>query len=180
MSQKPVKLIPLLCVRCQAPVLAQPDEVAWQCEQCGQGLILDDLAGCRPQDLFFSAAVPQGKKGRPFWVAPGQVTISARQTYKGDESGGARQFWASPRLFYIPAWQTALEEVISTGVYLLRNPERMQAGSPVPFLPVVTLPGDMQALAEFMIVTIEAERKDALRRIDFNLKLDPPQLWVLG
>ena len=45
----------------------------------------------------------------------------------------------------------------------------MQAGSPVPFLPVVTLPGDMQALAEFMIVTIEAERRDALKRVDFTV-----------
>ena len=40
MSQKPVELVPLLCVRCQAPVPARPGEVAWVCEQCGQGLVL--------------------------------------------------------------------------------------------------------------------------------------------
>jgi hypothetical protein len=179
MKDTPVRLIPLLCVKCQYPLPAQPEEVAWTCDQCGQGLILDDTRGLRPLDVFFSRAVGQGKKGRPFWVSPGQVTITQRQTYKGNESRAAEQFWAAQRLFYVPAWEAPLEEIVNTGIYLLRNPERMEPGSPSPFLPAVILPGDMQALCEFMITSIEADRRDALKRVDFTLQLQNPQLWIL-
>jgi hypothetical protein len=179
MRDIPVRLIPLSCVKCQYAVPAQPDEVAWICEQCQQGLILDDARGLRPLDLFFSSALEPGKKGRPFWVAPGQVTITQRQTYKGNEARAAEQFWGAQRLFYVPAWEAELEEIVTTGVYLLRNPQGMQPGKPAQFLPAVTLPGDMQALCEFMIASIEADRRDALKRIDFTLQLQNPQMWIL-
>src|SRR5512142_740623 len=100
-----VRLVPLLCPKCRAPVPAQPDEIAWVCEQCGQGMMIDSTQGARLLTVFFSNAIPAGKKGRPFWVSRGQVTITSRQTYKGDEGRAAGEFWAEPRLFFIPAWE---------------------------------------------------------------------------
>ena len=195
MSQNAVRLIPLMCVKCQAPIAAKAEEVAWVCQQCGQGLILDSApagksAACA-QDVFFSAAIPPGKSGRPFWVSSGRVTITRRETYKGNESRSAQEFWSAARLFYIPGWDAALEDIVSNGVQLLKTPRNsnsernsnsdfaMQSGSPAPFLPVVTLPVDMKALAEFMVVSIEAGRNDALKHIEFDLELASPQLWVL-
>ena len=140
MSQKPVQLIPMLCVRCQWPIPAELDETAWVCEQCGQGLLLDDVRGLCAQDVFFSKAIEAGKKGQPFWVTRGQVTVTRRETYKGDSSLEMREFWAAPRLFFIAAYQTSLDDIVSTGVSLLRRPIAMEPGSPVPFLPVVTPP----------------------------------------
>lgn len=184
MTSDPITLIPLLCIRCQAPVPANPGEVAWVCEQCNQGVLLDDTCGpqgpaLRPLDVFFSTKVKPGMKGRPFWVTRGQASIHRRETYKGNESREAGQFWSSPRLFFIPAWECGLEEILSTGAYLLKNPERMEPGGPCRFLPVTSPPEDVQALAEFLVVTLEAERRDAMKEIGFSLKLDPPQLWVL-
>src|SRR5512146_2859668 len=109
----PIRLVSLLCAKCRAPITAQPDEIAWVCEQCGQGLLLNAAPVAGPNesatqllDVFFSNAVKSGQKGRPFWVAQGQVSLTDRQTYKGDESRAAREFWAAPRLFYVPAWET--------------------------------------------------------------------------
>lgn len=188
MSQQagpPIRLVPLLCVKCRAAIPAQPGELAWVCEQCGQGLLLNvsprpgpDESATSALDIFFSNAIKAGQKGRPFWVAPGRVTITERQTYKGDEGGAARAFWSSPRMFYVPAWETTLGEVISTGVSLLSNPLRLDLGSPAPFHPVVTPPADVRALAEFMVVSIEADRRDALKTIHYDLKLEPLQLWI--
>lgn len=182
----PIRLVPIACVKCRAPLPAQPDEVAWVCEQCGQGLLLDaspapgpNESATRVLDVFFSSAVKPGQKGRPFWVARGQVALTARQTYQGDEGRAAREFWAAPRLFYIPAWETTLDEIVSMGVSFIRSPQRLDPGARVPFLPVVTAPGDVRALVEFMIVSIEADRRDALKTVNFDLKLDPLQLWVL-
>ena len=70
-----VRLIPLLCTRCQAPIPAQPDEVAWICQQCGQGLLIDGQTGVRLQDFFFSDRLQPGLTGRPFWVSNGRVVI---------------------------------------------------------------------------------------------------------
>ena len=179
MSQTPVRLIPLVCVKCSSPVPANPDEVAWVCEQCGQGQILDEAKGLAALDVFFSRALQQGQRGRPFWVTRGTVSISARETYKGNEERAAREFWAAPRLFYIPAWDASLDETIAMGVQLLHNPQRIEQGTPVPFLPVTTGPGDLRALAEFMVVSIEADRRDAMKTINFGLTLEPAQLWVL-
>lgn len=178
-SQEPVRLIPLLCVHCRNPVPAQPDEVAWVCQQCGLGLLLDNQQGTHALDVFFTATLQPGKLGRPFWVSSGRVAIQRREAYHGNENRAAQQFCAAPRLFYIPAWAAGLDEVVTTGVYLLKNPQAMQPGSPAPFLPVVTLPVDLHALAEFMIFSIEAERRDALKRVDFTVELKPPQMWIL-
>lgn len=179
MTQVPVRLIPLVCVKCRAPLPAAPDEVAWVCEQCGQGQILDDEKGLLPMSVYFSKNVPQGKNGRPFWVARGQVSLTTRATYSGNEERAAREFWSAPRLFYVPAWDASLDETMQMGVYLLQNPQRMEVGSPVRFLPVVTPPGDLRAMAELFVVSVEADRKDKLKTVDFNLSLEPAQLWVL-
>jgi hypothetical protein len=189
MSQRdisPIRLVPLTCVKCRAPIPANLDEIAWVCEQCGQGNLLDATPVPGPSesathilDVFFSNAIKPGQKGRPFWVARGQVSLADRQTYQGNESRAAQEFWAAQRLFSVPAWETSLDEIVTTGVYLLRNPQRLSPGGPTPFLPVVTPPGDVRALVEFMIVSIEADRRDALRSITYDLKLEPLQLWIL-
>jgi hypothetical protein len=183
MSEKPVQLIPLLCVNCQAPVPARLDEVAWVCQICGQGLLLDvtpqGKTAAEPLEIFYSAAIAAGGVGRPFWVSSGQVTITRREVYKGNESRAAQIFWAAPRLFYIPGWAAGLDEVISSGVQLLKAPFAMQAGPPAAFRPVVTLPVDMQPLGEFMVTSIEAARHDMLKHLEFTLTLLPPQLWIL-
>lgn len=179
MTQAPVRLIPLTCIRCHGPVQAQPDEVAWVCEHCGQGLLLSGEKGLVSLDIFFSKDIQPGEKGMPFWVARGTTQIRRRETYKGDEMRTAQEFWSSARLFYIPAWETSLEEVVSRGVALLRNPVRMESGPAAPFLPVTTPREDLSALAEFMVVSIEADRKDAMKSIDFDLSLEPAQLWIM-
>lgn len=179
MTQTPVRLIPLVCVKCRAPVQANPDELAWVCEQCGQGQILDETRGLIELPVFFSRGIAQGQRGRPFWVTRGQVSISMRETFKGNEERAAREFWAGPRLFYIPAWDASLDETIALGVQMLLNPQRMETGSPAPFLPVTTGPDDLRALAEFMVISIEADRRDAMKKIDFGVTLEQPQLWVM-
>jgi hypothetical protein len=182
----PIRLVPLTCVKCRAPIPANPDEIAWVCLQCGQGNLLDcspvpgpSESATRVLDVFFSNAIKSGQKGRPFWVARGQVTLTNRQTYQGDEGRAAREFWDALRLFYVPAWETSLDEIITTGIDLLRNPQSLNHGLSVPFLPVVTPPGDVRSLVEFMIVSIEANRRDAMKSIIYDLKLEPLQLWIL-
>jgi len=106
--QAPVELVPLRCLRCDTPVPAEPDEVAWLCAQCGQGLLLDEAKGLAALEIQTAAGIPPGALGRPFWVASGQVRLQ-RETHEGfigRRTGQAERFWAEPRRFFVPEGST--------------------------------------------------------------------------
>lgn len=182
MNQPPVALIPMLCTRCQTPVEAKPDEVLWVCANCGQGLLLDDEKGLVAQAVHYAAGLPQNTPGKPVWVFYGQVVLQ-RETFNhlfGDKRDEMVQFWQQPRWFFIPAYDLPLEPLIDTCVNLLRQPIGLQEGaSPAPFLPVTVHPDDLRPLVEYLILAVEAERKDQLKSLNFTLQMSPPELWVM-
>jgi hypothetical protein len=49
----------------------------------------------------------------------------------------------------------------------------------VDFVPVTVAGDDVGVWAEFLVMALEAARKDKVKKIDFNLKLGEPQLWIL-
>jgi len=173
-----IRLVPLTCVRCQSPLAAMPDEIAWVCSTCQQAQILTGPAGLQALDLHYSAAVPAGAAGKPFWVADSQLSLE-RQTYSGNESRAMQAFWEAPRRFYIPAYTLSLMELVETGAHYLQQQPVLQDGSPCGFVPVTLYPEDVQPMAEFILLGIEASRKDALQALHFNLQLSEPQLWIL-
>lgn len=177
---RPIELLPLLCIRCQNAIPADIDEVAWVCGQCGQGLLLDENKGCVAQEIQYSAAIPANSKGHPFWVTDGQVAIAQRRIYGGgDQMRAAQEFWAQPRRFFVPAFTLPLENMVEVGVRFLQNPPAVQPGQPAGFLPVTLHPADIQPMAEFIVMGIEAGRQDKIREVNFTVRAGPPQLWIL-
>jgi hypothetical protein len=177
---KAVELIPLLCARCQAAIPAQPDEVAWVCSQCGQGLLLSEEKGTVPLTIQYSQGIAPGKQGQPFWVTTGQVTFGQRRIFGGGDQGSqTQQFWAQPYRFFIPAFTLPLDQLIETGTRLLQQPPTLQPGPAAPFLPIILTPEDIMPVAEFIVMGIEANRKDKIKEVQFSVQLNPPELWVL-
>ncbi|MDR3577568.1 MAG: hypothetical protein P4L50_27200 [Anaerolineaceae bacterium] len=174
-----VELVPMFCTKCQSPIQAHPDEVAWVCPQCQQGLLLSDALGLEPVVVHFSAALTPSKVGFPFWVAVGQVNMLDRITFRGDERSAMLGFWQSPHQFFVPAFTLPLEQLIESGSRLLKQPPQLQSGSPTAFQSATLRPSDMQPVAEFIVLAIEAERKDQLRTLNFKLNLADPELWIL-
>jgi predicted RNA-binding Zn-ribbon protein involved in translation (DUF1610 family) len=176
-----VQLVPLLCSKCQTAIPAGVDEVAWVCPTCGQGLLLSDEQGTQPLEVRYAGGIQPGQPGRPFWVVTGKVSLQAREIFRSNDQGGAaRAFWSAPRTFYIPAFASSLDETIETGTRMLLEPPALQAGQPAAFLPVVTPPGDLKPYAEFIIMGIEAGRRDQLKNVVFDLQLGEPQLWIVA
>ncbi|HNB54669.1 MAG TPA: hypothetical protein PK530_22160, partial [Anaerolineales bacterium] len=145
-----VELIALKCLRCETPIPATPDEIAWVCQRCGQGMILDEVKGVSAQPFHFAAGIQPGQRGNPFWVVGGNLRLS-RETYASfnKKDNEASDFWAVPRRFFVPAFACDLETTLNLGATLLRNPPRLTEGSPVPFTPVTVNPRDIYPLAEF-------------------------------
>lgn len=173
-----VELVPLLCIRCQTPVLAEPDEIAWVCRQCGQGMLLLDDEGLLPLDVQYDARIAPNASGRPYWVAQGLVSLQ-RQLYSGNKSAEAQLLWSQPRRFTIPAYSCPLETLLKYGPQLLLNPPVLQPGPAASFDAVTVPPGDIKAIAEFIVVAIEAERSDMLKQIDVSVTMGDAVLWIL-
>jgi hypothetical protein len=175
---QPVKLIPLLCTKCKAPIPAVQDEYAWVCGNCGLAVVLDESTGLKPVEIHYATGFQPNAVGNPFWVADGKVSLN-RQTFSGDSSREAYGFWSTPHRFFIPAYNCNMDALLKTGVQFLALPPACQDGPQVKFLPVVLSPADAHAAAEFIVVAIEAGRKDYMKQIDFSLELTEPVLWIL-
>jgi hypothetical protein len=174
-----VVLVPLLCVKCSTPIRAEPDQVAWVCAVCGQANYLDDEQGLQPLDIYYADSLAQNAVGKPYWVADGQVTLQ-RETFGSSKNNEAQQFWSQPRRFFIPAYRAPLEGLLSQATTFLLNPPRLQTGPTARFEPVTMAMQDITAAAEFIVVAIEAGRPDRLKKVDFQLKLSSPVLWILS
>jgi hypothetical protein len=161
------------------PIPARPDEVAWSCQQCGQGLYLDEVKGLLPQEINFSATIPQGAIGKPYWVADGKVTLRRVTFGSSRDQEAAQRFWSQPRRFFVPAYQASLENLLGQAAILLHSSPPLQPG-PVARFEAITRPKEeIHAAAEFIVVAIEARRNDRLKEIQVSIELSPPALWVL-
>ncbi len=174
-----VELVLLKCTRCGTPVPAEDDEVAWLCATCGQGLGLT-ADGLAPIDLHWALARPGARVAQwlAFWVFEGTVTFGQRENYGGRSQPD--NLWHEPRRFYVPAYNCTLQHLEALGADLTRKQVVLSAGQPAGAVRGCTLlPDDARPAVEFVVLTIEADRKDKLRAIAFALQLSPAQLWLL-
>ncbi|MEI6289928.1 MAG: hypothetical protein WCP19_05795 [Chloroflexota bacterium] len=173
-------LLPLQCPKCQTPFISEMNEVAWLCTNCGQAAQLDETqkSGISPLEIHFSGGIKPGEKGRPFWAAQGIVSVS-RETYSGNENRKADEFWQKPRSFFVPAFSCSLDELINLGMQLVKEPVSIMQGQIGPFLPVVLSREDVRPMVEFIIMGLEAERRDMVKSVQIQLNLAAPALWIL-
>jgi hypothetical protein len=176
MTERP-GLVALQCVRCSTPVPAEPDEVAWVCQNCGQGLLLDDVDGLRPIAVHAATAEGKADTWKPFWVAAGRVRFTRRESYGRDAAPEPR--WDQPVRFVVPAYATAVERVVGLGVGFVMRPPALQEGESQSLHGVTVLPEQIAPLTRFIVLSIEAERDDKIEAIEFTVELDTPELWVL-
>ena len=174
----PVELVALNCIRCGTPIPAEVEEVAWVCEQCDQGQQLGEN-GLLPLEIHYAPGITPNQKGKPFWVCEGNITLQ-RDTYgRAKSEKEAQQFWNQPRKFVIPAFPYPVDEFANDGIYWLQNPKILKSGPVVQFEPVTVPAEDVRIWAEFLVMALEADRKDKVKKIQFKLELADPQLWIL-
>jgi hypothetical protein len=174
----PVELVPLECLRCRSRLPAEEAQVAWLCAACGQGQRLDEEAELRPVEIHFARSAGNGEaRWLPFWVLPVRVRILERLSYGRDQPPDPR--WDEPQQFVLPAFDTRPEDAGQWGAKFLREPVKLGDG-PVGSLPSVTVtPEEAQSLAEFVVLTIEAERRDKIKSLNAVLDFGDAELWCL-
>jgi hypothetical protein len=179
-----MKLLLLRCPKCNHALAPGQDDRVIQCPNCRVAVALNEggltfLAG----QFAAPAATASPAAWLPFWVYWGKVTINERRTQGGGSADEeARDYWAQPRRFYVPAWACDLPEARDLAQDLLEKQPFLEAIIPpegAAFEPAVITPDDARKLLELLIVTLEAERNDWMERLAFDLRLDSEALWLL-
>lgn len=175
---EPVTLVPLACPRCSTPVPARPEEMAYVCANCGQGMALHLEAGLQTLEVFYHTGVAPNQIGRPFWVAEGRVQVD-REMYSGNKDRQAKKFWGRSRLFFVPAYTLPLENLLEIGAKMVERPPKLVSGPVCRFMTVSLPRADMTAVAEFIVMEIEADRRDKLKEVHLQVALGETVLWIL-
>jgi hypothetical protein len=173
-----IVLDPLVCLKCSAPIPAEPDQVAWSCSTCGQGLYLDEASGLTPLEINFAANLTPNTPGKPFWITEGRIVVE-RETFGSAKSDEALRFWSQTHRFFIPAFRAPLDTLLTISTDLLLHPLELHTGPAARFEPVIMSKEDVKPAVEFVIVAVEAGRSDRLKQISFTLDLSQPVLWIL-
>jgi len=154
-----MKLILLRCPTCTQPLTPENDDVVIQCSHCQTPAAIG-VNG--PAKIATRFAVPERVKPKtniwvPFWVFDGRVHIKKRETQGGRRADrrDSEALWAEPRRLFAPAWEVNM-----------------------PTVKEVT-PGDALKLLEFIIMAIEAQRKDWLRDLLFEIEAGKPEFWAM-
>lgn len=179
-----MKLLALRCPQCDTWLQPQQLDVVLPCPTCKTAVYLQEN-GLTTLPVIFG--VPQESRANvwlPFWHFHGRVHIERRDTQGGGGSSQREvaQLWGEPRHFFVPAWELPTRRAREMGSRLVsRQPTLQILRSPDPplFQAATLTPADAQKLLELIILTIEAQRGDWLKYLQFRLELGTPEFWAL-
>lgn len=179
-----MKLILLRCPNCSEPLNPDNDDVVIACPNC---LTPVAIAVNGPQEMTVRFVVPvnkavSGSRWFPFWVFEGHVHILRRETQGGSRSGRkeSEKLWGSSRRLYVPAWELDLHNAQEVGSQLIqKQPDIQFVNHPenAQLISVTVTPTDARKLLEFVILAVEARRRDWLKDLEFDLEINDPELW---
>lgn len=177
------KLIALKCNKCDSGLVVEVNDNIVYCSSCGNGYeILDDKLV--PIEINFAHAVIQGQGElvyKPFWLMNIYVNIISRNSSGGWISnlfGGTNKTEGNV-LFYVPAFWMTIDSVKNLGgTFTLKNPVASPQKYNVSMTGFNFTKEDAKKIAEFIFLSIEAEKSDTLKDIQYDMKVQSIQ--VLG
>lgn len=154
------------------------------CRHCFTAVTLHQT-GLQPIDVHYAAPAHDQVDGwLPLWLFHGRVQIQQRQS-QGSGKGAdkdAAQLWQRVQRLYAPAWSQPAAQAQAMGSKLLQAQPIFQT-IPRPdgasLAETIITPEDGLKLLDFIVLTIEAERKDMLRDLKFQIEAGIPALWAI-
>lgn len=179
-----MKLLALRCPQCDTWLQPQQLDMVLPCPTCRTAVFLQETGLTALPTTYAAPLDGSATTWLPFWRFLGRVHIERREI-QGGGGGSQREaadLWATPRHFFVPAWELPAHRAREMGSRLVnRQPTFQTIDQPEPplFQPATLAPADAQKLLELIILTIEANRSDWLRNLQFRLELNSPDLWLL-
>jgi hypothetical protein len=179
-----MKLILLRCPNCARQLAPDNDDVVFMCTNCFTSVSMDE-GGLRATEVRF-ALPPKGdiraRQWMPFWVYESQVRVLKRETQGRSDREASDLQWAKPLRMFVPAWEISMQVAQDVGSRLIqRQPvvKFVERPETAYMAPAVVTPEDALRLLEFIVLAIEARRRDWLKAIDFRIEAGEPELWAM-
>ena len=178
------KLVALKCAKCDSGLTVEVNDNVVYCSSCGSGfeIVNDKLV---PIEVNFAKALLPGKGEmvyKPFWLLKTHLNILSRDSSGGWLSnifGGNSNKTQGEVLFYVPAFWMTIDSVKNIGcTFTQKNPVASPQKYNVKMTGMNFSREDAKKLAEFIFLSIEAEKSDTLKNIQYQM--DVKSTEILG
>ena len=181
-----MKLLALKCPVCgQRLTPKNKQALAMSCANCETAVSIDPDKGIQETTLHFaSPKSTEVSSWLPMWVFDAKVNITSRRTRgrDGRSEKASKAFWGVPRRLYVPAWTPNMQSARMLGTKLVENQPQFQLTekpSGAQISEMVVAEEDALKLVEFIIMSLEAERKDWLTNLQFDIQKQAANLWAI-
>lgn len=181
-----MKLLALKCPVCGQRLAPKSKQaLVMACTNCDTAVSIDPDKGIQETTLQFASPKAEGtEKWLPMWVFDAKVNITSRRTRKRDgrSEKASKEFWGTPRRLYVPAWTSNMQTARQLGTKLVEKQPQFQTiekPNGTSLSEMVVAEEDALKLIEFIVMSIEAERKDWLTDLQFDVKTQMINLWAI-
>lgn len=175
-----MKVTQVKCPRCTQPIYMKQKDEMFHCQNCGTIHYRDIHGVHRISYEIASARGPAAGKiyYMPFWRLYCRLNIRSRNVQGGALYKLSNMFRGGDNGGNVPIYVPASDLDVSTfrhwAVQLTINPPRYELRSDfsdVERMPTTVLQEDAIELADFVAVTLEAEKPGTLQYLDYDLKV---------
>ena len=180
-----MKLLALKCPVCGQRLAPKHDHVVVvECEQCSTAVSINTDTGISQTAVQYAQTKENAEAWLPMWVFDARVNITSRRTRgrDGRSEKASQALWSSTRQLFVPAWTLNMQTARQLGTKLIENQPQLQAAerpSGASMTEMIVHEEDALKLLEFIILSIEAERKDWLTDLKFDIQTNATNLWVV-
>ncbi len=181
-----LRLVALKCRKCSSLLDADPKDVVYYCNNCGTGYELinekDELVALDIDFALPKKAVDAEAEYYPFWVFNADIKINERDAsgtlssvvdfIKGKITGGPKPI----EKFYVPGFETPMENIKKLGLEFTRNQPDFDILKKDKLKGCIYSSRDAGKIADFIFLSMEAEKPDMLKGISYDLGLSSPKV----
>lgn len=181
-----MKLLLLRCPVCGEGLKPRNEDIIFGCPNCQAAVSLTDQ-GIHQTEVRYAEPerdLSEVTHWLPIWVFNARVHIKSRETQggSGKHREEAERMWQEPRRLYVPAWEQPVPQARQQGHQMVLrqtvwNPIERPAGAVI--TAAVIDQQDARQFLNFIILSIEAERKDWLRDLKFDIEAGSAVLWAV-
>lgn len=180
-----MQLIALKCPTCGQNLLPKSNEaVVISCLNCLTAVSLHQ-SGIKAIPISYAKPTGKADVWLPMWVYNGRVILNRRKSQgssKGAEKDAAKT-WDTVQRLFAPAWQEAIPQAREIGSrFTLKQPmlSAIEPTSEDSFAIEATVSQeDGLKLLDFIVLSVEAGRKDWLQDVQFEIQVNGQELWAL-
>ena len=180
-----MQLIALKCPTCGQNLKPQSNEaVVVSCGNCKTAVSLHQ-SGIKAIDVQYAApSSNEVEAWLPMWVFKGKVNIKRRES-QGSSKGAdkdAAKLWGAVNRLFAPAWQEPVQQARGIGSQFTVKQPRFESFEPTDDMlmqEAIVTPEDGLKLLDFIVLSLEADRKDWLEDLQFEIKTTGHELWAI-